>query len=154
MKRILQLTAVVIVLCCVCVAYGATDTPESVDQAWKKAVLAGDIDAVLALYSTDAIGWFPDEKPAKGKEAIRESYNHFLGENTVSAVEFSNTQTQVCGDKAVAWGEFTMSLKPKAGGDATTFAGRFTELLKKEAGNWVYAVDHASADPSPTPAKQ
>src|SRR5512133_3305582 len=143
MKRIRRVLAIGIMIYGVAAVRAGTATPESVDQAWKKAMLAGDIEAILSLYASDAIGWFPMEAPAKGKEAIRQSYIRFLGENTVTAVEFSNNHTQACGDKATAWGEFTMTTKPKAGGDASTMMGRFTEILKKEGGNWVYAVDHA-----------
>ena len=37
-----------------------------------------------------------------------------------------------------------------SGGNGTTVSGRFSEALRKESGKWVYAMDHASANPSPS----
>ena len=64
-------------------------------------------------------------------------------------VDFANTHYHVCGsDMAVGWGEYTITVTPKAGGSGTTVTGRFSEALKKEGGKWVYAMDHASAKPA------
>ena len=131
----------------------AKDGPESVAQAWKAAMAAGDIDALVACYANDAIGWFPDAPPAKGKEAIREMFAPMLRTNHVK-VDFANTHYHMCGDDmAVGWGEYTITVTPKAGGDGTTVTGRFSEALKKEGGRWVYAMDHASANPAPSPKR-
>jgi uncharacterized protein (TIGR02246 family) len=133
---------------CSSVALAASDTPESVDQAWKKAIVAGDVNGLVACYATDAIGWFPDTAPAKGRDAIRQVFAGMLKDSTIS-VELTNSHYQTCGtDMAVGWGEFTITFTPKAGGTPTSGTGRFTELLKKEGGKWVYAVDHASPDPA------
>jgi len=111
-------------------------------------MVAGDIEALVACYANDAIGWFPDAPPAKGKEGVRQMFAPMLQVNTVK-VDFTNTHYQACGsDMAVGWGEYTITVTPKAGGAATTVTGRFSEALKKEGGKWVYAMDHASANPS------
>lgn len=129
-------------------AFAAGDGPESVSLAWQKAMAAGDIEAVVACYASDAIGWFPDAPPVKGKEAIRQMFAPMLQSGTVK-VEFANTHYHICGnDMAVGWGEYTITVTPKTGGGAgTTVTGRFSEALKKEGGKWVYAMDHASAHP-------
>ena len=131
----------------------AADRPESVSQAWKKAIEAGDIDALVACYASDAIAWFADAPPIKGKEAIRQLFAEMLQKNSVK-VDVANTQYHICGnDMAIGWGEYTITVTPKSGGSGTTVTGRFSEALKKEGGKWVYVMDHASAHPPPSPAK-
>ena len=74
-----------------------------------------------------------------------------LQANTVTDVTFTNTHYHTCGDMAVGWGDFSLSLAPKAGGKPTKSTGRYTEVVRKEGGKWVYAVDHASENPNSTP---
>jgi uncharacterized protein (TIGR02246 family) len=133
---------------CASFSAAAEEGPESVSQAWRKAIMAGDIDALVACYASDAIGWFPDAPPVKGKDAIRQMFAAMLQKDTVK-VDFANTHYHACGsDMAVGWGEYTITVTPKAGGSGTTVSGRFSEALKKEGGKWVYAMDHASAHPA------
>ncbi|MEP6637053.1 MAG: hypothetical protein ABJB97_10035 [Acidobacteriota bacterium] len=51
----------------------------------------------------------------------------------------------------VAWGEYSLTLTPEAGGTPITSTGRFSEIARKEGGKWVYAVDHASPNPTAAP---
>ncbi|HVQ55101.1 MAG TPA: hypothetical protein VMT25_07965, partial [Thermoanaerobaculia bacterium] len=44
---------------------------KAIDQAWKKAILAGDLDAIVANYSDDAVLWLPGMPEARGTKAIR-----------------------------------------------------------------------------------
>jgi hypothetical protein len=39
---------------------------QAVDEAWRKAILANDVNAVMALYATDAVMWLPDGPEPKG----------------------------------------------------------------------------------------
>jgi uncharacterized protein (TIGR02246 family) len=143
--------AVIILAASSTIGVAASDSPESINAAWKKAVLAGDIEAVVALYANDAVGWFPGTASAKGKDAIRQAYVGLLKGNNISAVEFTDTQSHLCGDMAVLWGSFTMTVTPKSGGAATKSTGRFTEVLKHDGGKWLFAVDHASENSAPPP---
>ena len=146
-------TAIVtlVLVACWSLSAAASEGPESVDQAWKKAMIAGDIDALVACYADDAIGWFPDAPPVKGKEAIRQMFAGMLKTSTVD-VSFANTHYHECGsDMAVGWGEYTITVTPKAGGTPEKVSGRFSEALKKQDGKWVYAMDHVSAHPGQSP---
>ena len=123
-----------------------------VEAAWVKAVKAGDLEAVVALYAPDATLWVPGQKEATGTEAIRASYAGMLGANTVQDVTLSDTKYRRMGDSAAGWGRFTMTLVPKSGGAPVTMQGRFTEVVERRNGKWVYVADHASEDPPPVPA--
>ncbi len=120
-----------------------------VDEAWRKAITANDLDGIMAVYSENAVMWLPDAPEAKGREAIRKSYAALLAANTVTAATFANTHYETAGDLSVGWGDFTLTLSPKSGGNPVTLSGRFSVIARNEAGTWVYILDHASAHPAP-----
>ena len=125
---------------------------KAVDEAWRKAMLANDVDAVMSNYSRDAVMWLPDAPEAMGREAIRNAYVGLLNANLVTGATFANTHYQTSGNVSVGWGDFTLTLAPKAGGSPVKLSGRFSVIAKKESRKWVYVVDHASAHPaSPAP---
>jgi uncharacterized protein (TIGR02246 family) len=130
-------------------ASGESAGAQAVDEAWRKAITANDLEGIMAVYAADAVMWLPDAPEAKGRDAIRKSYAALLAANTVTGVTFANTHYQTSGDLSVGWGEFTLSLSPKAGGDPVTMSGRFSVIARNEKGTWVYFVDHASAHPAP-----
>ena len=124
----------------------------AVDEAWRKAIIANDLNAVVSNYSEDAVMWLPDAPEAKGLEAIRKSYEGLFAANIVTGATFANTHYQTSGNLSVGWGDFTLTLSPKAGGSPVSLSGRFSVIAKKEGRKWVYVVDHASAHPaSPAP---
>lgn len=120
----------------------------SVDDAWAKAMQANDIDAVMKVYATDAVAWFPNEKEARGEAAIRAAYKDLLAANTVVAASASDASYRMVGKVSVGWGKFSLTLQPKAGGAQVVMTGRFTEVTERRNGHWVYVVDHASAEPA------
>lgn len=131
-------------------AASADDTGcKAIDQAWRKAILAGDLDAIVANYADDAVMWLPGMAEARGTKAIREAYVTLLKDHSVTDVGFSNNVYETWQNLSVGWGNFTMTLKPRAGGDPVVMKGRFTAVGKQIKGKWLYVVDHASADPAP-----
>jgi uncharacterized protein (TIGR02246 family) len=138
-------------------ALAASGGTEAIDLAWKKAMVANDVEGVMQCYAPDAVAWLPEMPEARGATAIREAYKQFLAGNTIRDVTFTDTHYENHGDRAVGWGRFTLTLVPKKGDDKpVTMSGRFTEVAIKRDGRWVYSVDHASAEPAPTvgaPAK-
>src|SRR6476469_4948835 len=122
---------------------------QAVDEAWRKAITANDLNAIIGLYAEDAVMWLPDAPEAKGREDIRKSYAGLLAANTVTGATLANTQYQTSGNLSVGWGNFTLTLSPKAGGNPVTLSGRFSVIAREEGGTWVYVVDHASAHPTP-----
>jgi len=131
-------------------ATAAPDGAQAVDEAWRKAIIANDLNAIMAVYAEDAVMWLPDAPEAKGQEAIRKSYADLLAANTVTGATLANTHYQTSGNLSVGWGDFTLTLSPKAEGNPVTLAGRFSVIARKEGGKWVYVVDHASAHPAPS----
>src|SRR5438094_9241017 len=119
-------------------ATAAPTGAQAVDEAWRKAITANDVNAIVRLYSQDAVMWLPDAPEAKGREAIRKSYADLLAANTVTGATLSNTHYQTSGNLSVGWGDFSLTLSPKAGGNPVTLTGRFSVIARNEGGTWVY----------------
>jgi uncharacterized protein (TIGR02246 family) len=125
---------------------------KAVDMAWAKGMKANDLEAVVVCYAPDAVMWLPDAAEAKGIKAIRDTYTGFFAAYSIADVAFPGAVYQTSGDLSAGWGDFTLTLQPKKGGDPVVMKGRFTEVAKKIGGKWLYVADHASADPPPPAA--
>jgi uncharacterized protein (TIGR02246 family) len=142
------LAALVIFGACASPARAQEQGGKIVDDAWVKAVTAGDVEAVVALYAPDAVLYAPDSMEARGTAAIRALYTEMLAANTVSNPSF-NTTYQTSGDLSTGWGTVTLTFTPKAGGAPQTMTVRVTAVTRKINGTWLYVADHASV---PLPA--
>lgn len=127
----------------------ASSGAQAVDEAWRKAITANDLKAIVSCYSKDAVMWLPGAPEAKGTAAIREAYAGLLAANTVTGASFAQTRYQTSGNLSVGWGDFTVNLSPKSGGSPVALTGRFSVIARKEGGRWVYVVDHASSPAAP-----
>ena len=130
-------------------SHAAESGAQIVDAAWIAAMKANDIDAVMKCYAPDAVMWLPNAPSARGAKAIRAAYEGLLSANTVKDATLGDVTYRTVGSTSVAWGRFSLTLVPKAGGDPVVMAGRFTEAAERRGGRWVYIVDHASAEPAP-----
>jgi uncharacterized protein (TIGR02246 family) len=124
----------------------------SVDTAWTKAVKANSVDAVMACYAPDAVGWFPGGPEAKGEKAIRASYEKMFSAFTIKDAVLTDTQYKESGNLSAGWGRFSITVIEKASGNTNVWTGRFTDVAEKRGGRWVYLADHASAEPGAMPA--
>ena len=129
--------------------HAADSATKEVDAAWIKAMKANDVDAVVKCYAPDAIAALPGAPLARGSEAIRATYEGLLSANTVTAVSISEAGHRQARSVATGWGTFSLTLTPKAGGSPATMTGRYTVVVERRGGKWVYVVDHASAEPAP-----
>ncbi len=127
----------------------ANDSPEALQGAFVKGMVANDADALAACYTDDAVSYPANAMVGVGPDFVRESWKSFFAKYTIKEVGLVDTHMETFGDTAVAWGIFTMLVEPAAGGDAFEMRGRFTDIAKKVDGNWLYIADHASV-PSPS----
>jgi uncharacterized protein (TIGR02246 family) len=152
-RSLLRIALLAVLVCSSAESARAADTgPAAVDAAWVKGMKANDADAVVKCYAPDAVAWLPDSPAAQGEKAIRSLYEGLLSANTVNDAVLSEVREKHARNVAVRWGKFLLTLTPKAGGDRIVMSGRFSEVLERRAGRWVYVVDHASAEPAATPA--
>lgn len=136
-------------------AAAAADTgAAALDKAWAEAMLANDAAAIGALYAPDAVMYPPDAMELKGREAIQKSYEDLLGGMKVVQAKLKPARYVTRGGTSIAWGRFSLTLAPKAGGDPVQMEGRYMEVAKKIDGAWLLVADHASLPlpPAPPPA--
>jgi uncharacterized protein (TIGR02246 family) len=147
MNRI-QAAAAALALSTLALPAAAQSGAQAVDAAWRKAAMANDVEGLVKLYAPNAVAWLPDTPEARGTDAIRATYQGFLGANTIKDVVFSDATYRTAGSRSVGWGKFAITLQPKTGGNPVTMTGRFTVVAEKRDKRWVYVADHASAEPA------
>jgi uncharacterized protein (TIGR02246 family) len=141
-------TAALALLFAIALPAAAQGGAQIVDAAWKKAALANDAEALVKLYTPEAVAWLPDMPEARGTEAIRAAYRGLLGANTIKDVAFSDTTYRTLGNRSLGWGKVAVTLQPKAGGNPVVLNARFTVVAERRGKQWLYAVDHASTEPA------
>jgi uncharacterized protein (TIGR02246 family) len=144
--RLSRLAFVSLVLCsivlpAVAVAGGG---PQALDEAWKTAMLAGDLDAIAACYAPDAVMIAPGAPPARGRDAILATYQAMFGGVKVVGIEFSDSHYESSGSLGAAWGTASITMTHPGAEGSMTLVASFTSVSKKIGGKWVYVVDHVS----------
>ncbi len=148
-----------ILACCVLVA--AVGTPalvrgdaaadgRAVSEAFEKAVAAGDLQAVLALYRDDAsVIWPGQGEEAKGKAAIEQLARRLLSAMKGARLVLKSQDSMPLGDGYIAnVGRWEQSFTARSG-KPVTLQVRTSEVLAKTGGKWLYLVDHASVGVPP-----
>jgi hypothetical protein len=93
--------------------------------------------------------WLPNMPEARGGKAIRDAYGALFKDYTVTDVTLANGVSETWQNVSAGWGNFTMTLQPRAGGAPIVMKGRYTEVARQVNGKWLYVADQASADPAP-----
>jgi uncharacterized protein (TIGR02246 family) len=112
---------------------------QQLNDAFLKALAAGDIDGVMKLYAADAVLFPPGEKVANGQEEIRFKWNKLIEANTIS--DMSLKEAHYVGSCTISsgWGNVSMKLSPKNGKkEPKTIEGRFSSVAEKRNGKWTY----------------
>ena len=119
---------------------------EKFDVAWN----SQDVEALLSLYSEDAVRMPPNEAEEVGKEAIRESFQRFFDE-MISEGNSVTVDVRVAGDLAYARGTWLGTDTPKAGGESVQEDSKWLEVLQRQAdGSWQIICEMGSSNkPAP-----
>jgi len=125
----------------------------AVSDAFAKAVAAGDVPAIVALYRDDAsVIWPGQGEEAKGKPAIEALAKKLVAEKSGTIVLKSQDSIPLGDGYIVNVGRWENTLKTPAG-KMQTVVIRTSEVLQKTDGKWLYLVDHASIGlPPPAPS--
>jgi ketosteroid isomerase-like protein len=115
---------------------------------YKAAIFARDVDAFVALYDQDVVAF--DMWGAwsyAGIEAWRGMAAGWLGSLGTErvVVEFSNTQTIVAQDLAVAHAFVTYKAVAASGVELRSLNNRLTVALKRKGGVWRIVHEHTSS---------
>jgi uncharacterized protein (TIGR02246 family) len=112
-------------------------------EAWQKAFLAQDADAIAELYTEDAIFTMPAlEIVAKGRPAIRDAWKALEGMGKAESVEIIERDEVISGDVAYAHQHGVIrGTDPE--GQPMEIPFRTTEVMRRgDDGNWRYVIDH------------
>jgi ketosteroid isomerase-like protein len=138
----------------------AGDSPEAmiaaakeVDRRFTQAFSKGDLAGIMANYwnSPSLVFYPPDTMEIHGYDAVKQAYKGMCDNIKELKLELVDPQYMVAGDMVIGWGKWKMAL-PGPDGKPAEMHGRYTEVLAKKAGKWVYIIDHPSM-PLPAPGK-
>ncbi len=124
----------------------------SLGASYAQAVLAGDMDAVVALYAEDAVEMPPNMAARSGKEAIRAAYVSEAGSGPMAG-EFALTSVEIdgSGDLAFDRGTFSWTGTPPGMTEPMTETGKYLCIVRRqEGGSWLWSsVIWNSDNPAP-----
>ncbi len=121
-------------------AAAAAGGVQQLNDAFLKALAAGDIDGVMKLYAADAVLFPPGEKVAKGQEEIRFKWNN-ADRGEQDQRDESLKEANYVGSPTVSSGWGDVSMKPRAQerqDRPKTIQGRFSTVAEKRNGKWSY----------------
>lgn len=119
------------------------------------AVLAGDAETLISLWSDDLVSLPPSGPIRRGREeneiGLRESMRRssdFVPLDYVLDFE----EVRVLGDHAFEWGTYRGAMRPASGGEPVRISGKLMRILARQAdGSWRIARTIFTSDP-PTPS--
>jgi ketosteroid isomerase-like protein len=122
----------------------AMQQPELAGVAWRKAVLAGNAQAVCDMYADDSIAFMPDKLVLRGKAEICEYFTKWLDANTVTQ-EIIDIKYKIVDKKhMLGWGIYKTTATPKNGGAPVVVTGSAFDYSEKRHGKWITLIDHVS----------
>jgi uncharacterized protein (TIGR02246 family) len=123
---------------------------QKVADQYQAAFNKGDVKAIVALYTPDAVRLAPDGQLSKGHAAIEKAYvGGFAGplKDAKLTITVASTTT-LSPDVRVIEGRFNTT------GTAMPLAGRFVNTLTRKGGQWLLAAVVTQPDLPPAPAKK
>lgn len=146
MRSFLLFLSVLVLTACAAPPAVVDDTPQEeadiqtinrVNDLWEEAVVAGDVDSLLALVTDDNILMEPNKPAIVGKEAIRESFQSFFDAYSVEDTKIVTEEIRLAGDWAYRRGSWSETFVPKDGGDPIQMTGKWTSINERQVdGSW------------------
>jgi len=123
---------------------------EKMAKEWDVAFQAGDVDALTAMYTDDAVTMSQEQATITGKEAISAAFAKQLEENTYINQQAPSKEVFVCGDWAFQVGTYSDEFISKASEDTVKITGRWMAVLKRQPdGLWKYFREMSNSDTPP-----
>ena len=97
------------------------------------AATKGDVAAIGAFYSDDAVVLAPNEKAANGRAEIDKANTQMFSAMKVTSLKLATDDVQISGDLAVETGKYDQTLTPKTG-KAIHDVGKYVVVWKKQSG--------------------
>ena len=137
------------------------ETPEqmiasakAVDEAFIAGFNKADGDAVAATYwnSPETVSYLPDVMELKGFEAIKAGLVQSMPAMGGAQLQITEARYVPVGeDTVLSNGLWTMTMPAAEGAAPAEMRGRFSAVMQRKDGRWVYIMDHASMPMAPPP---
>lgn len=138
------------------------ETPEqmiasakAVDDAFMAAFNKADAEALAATYwnSPETVSYQPDSMEMKGMEAIKAGFAQSMPAMGGAQMQITEARYVPVGeDTVLSNGHWTMTIPGAEGAAPAEMRGRFSCVMQRKDGRWVYIMDHASMPMAPPPA--
>ena len=103
----------------------------AIADAYTKASLAGDVKAIVALYTEDGVELPPNQAPVRGPAAIEAFYNEQMQSAKLTAFSLEHWESRVSGDVGYDVGAYKQTLKP-ADGPAVNDSGKYAVIPESD----------------------
>lgn len=114
----------------------------SVRQQEGAAIEAGDVEALVALVTDDAVLMAPGEPAATGRAAFRSWAEGLLEQGDVEIRDYTSDAVEVFGDWAYERYSGTIILAPTAAGDTLSETYQGIHILQRQPdGSWKIVLD-------------
>ncbi len=113
---------------------------EGLADAYANGALAGDWDAVAAVYSEDAVFMMPDQPAVEGKAAWRAMMDEMQA--TVQAMSLEIAEIDGRGDLAFLRGEYSETFTMAGAEEPVEAVGKWVWILRRQPdGSWLVTLE-------------
>jgi ketosteroid isomerase-like protein len=124
----------------------ASKAIQAADSAQAAALIRGDTAGAVAYYADDAIVMAPNDKLAKGRDAIAKAIGNIFAAGKITAFSTHREDLLVTGDYAIETLSFEMTIQPKAGKPMTDKGKGLTVFKKQPDGSYKAIRDIFNSD--------
>lgn len=130
-------------------------SPQPLNKTWKSAIEElglkfqssfenGDVDGVMSCFwnSPDVILVLENGQVVRGWDNIRMGVQNTIENTDARSVVVDEVEQFRLGENVYSVGTATWTITPK-GGTEFSYTERWTDVIRKVSGQWVYLVDHA-----------
>jgi len=131
-------------------SYSSQDAAEIAARSglWESALNAGDIDAIVALYTSDARLLSPNAELAEGADAVRADFGGMISAGL--KVDLETIEARMAGDIGFRVGTYVLY----GPDDSVVDRGKYVETWRLEDGEWRIANDIYNSDMPATTAPE
>jgi ketosteroid isomerase-like protein len=120
-------------------------------QLYADAILRSDADGCMALWDDEATQMPPDSPMVCGKASIDAGFRSAFQRVCYDRFDIDLKESASSGDYGFALGNYTYTVRQKAGGAGVTREGKFLTIYKRQReGSWRIYVDCFNLNARPT----
>ncbi len=115
-------------------------TPEEMPRLWAENLIAGNLDALVALYEADATLVAQPGEVVTGIEAIREALSGLIAMRPTFSIE--GRKVLQTGDIALSFADWTLA-GTAPNGEPIEMAAQTSDVLRRQPdGSWLFVIDN------------